>query len=124
MSDDPSMPDVARRKAGKDTLFSADWFDAEDDFGKGHDKNVDDETAEAAPKPAPAPAPAAPTEGIPGPAASSPPPAPKKKLSAPLPAERSGPSPLLIVGVLLIGLILGGGLVAIAGLVAIYLFLL
>ena len=32
MADDQKMPEVARRKGGADTLFSAAWFDDNDDF--------------------------------------------------------------------------------------------
>ncbi len=119
MSDEPEMPEVARRKGAKDTLFSADWYDDDDEFGgvagevakakadakssSGQKEATFEPKAEAAPK-----------------AEST----PKKRLSKPV-EEESGSSPiLLIVGVLAVGLLLGGGLVAVAGGIAVYLFLL
>jgi len=32
MADETNMPKVARRKGGADTLFSAEWFDDNDEF--------------------------------------------------------------------------------------------
>ena len=32
MADDTKMPEVARRRGGADTLFSAEWFDDNDEF--------------------------------------------------------------------------------------------
>ncbi len=33
MSDEKKIPEVAKRRGGADTLFSAEWFDENDDFG-------------------------------------------------------------------------------------------
>jgi hypothetical protein len=111
MSDEsePQMPEVARRKGAKDTLFSADWYDDDDDFGKMGGGDAEP------------PASSGPAKFTPEAKA-----APKKGISAPVdaPAEGGSNRTMLIVGVLVVGVVLGGGLVGVAGVAALYLFVL
>ena len=55
MADETNMPKVARRKGGADTLFSAEWFDDNDEFtgtkpdGGGARENVSIPSSSPAP---------------------------------------------------------------------------
>jgi hypothetical protein len=58
MADEKNMPDVARRRGGADTLFSAEWFDDNDEFTgtkpEGARENVAIPSGTSAPAEAPA----------------------------------------------------------------------
>ena len=87
MSEDKKMPEVAQRRGGADTLFSAEWFDDNDEFtGTKPDQGAREQVA--IPSSAPSSAPSY---------------APKPEAET-----RSGPPVALIVGLLAV-LFLGGG---------------
>jgi len=100
MSEDPNMPEVARRKGNKDTLFSADWYDDDDEFG-GADKKAASSQSKATFEPESEP----------------------KGISAPVEQKGGGSNLILIVGVLMVGIVVGSGLVMVAGAIGLYLYL-
>lgn len=99
MADEPEMPKVARRRAGADTLFSAEWFDDNDEFtGTKPDGLPPSEAADP----------------VPGPSASAPVLVRPADAGAEA-AAKSGPPMLAIVAVLAV-VFLGGGCLFGAGL--------